>query len=142
MLRALVIVVALLGTAEAASNAKRPAELVELSHILTKGAGPTLDPARKIDVNLTTDPSWDPGRAWLLEYAQDGTKIQLTGECVGDGDVVQLVKRLALSVYFKDVTPISMERVRRKGTAVYKFVVRFESRVADPRTKPFKITKW
>jgi type IV pilus assembly protein PilN len=82
--------------------------LLELSRVLTKGKGPTMDPERmeqlKQDNPLAVfNASWDPRRVWLTNYAEESRVVTLEGLARDGGDVYEFAQRLKLSRYFEDV---------------------------------------
>jgi len=91
------------------------AVLLELSHLLTKGKGPTLDPAkldqqRQDNPNAIWNPSWDPKRIWLTAYQETERNVRLEGVARDAADVSELATRLKLSQYFEDVTMLPGEQ--------------------------------
>jgi type IV pilus assembly protein PilN len=91
------------------------AVLLELSHLLTKGKGPTLDPAkldqqRQENPNAIWNPSWDPKRVWLTAYQETERNVRLEGVARDAADVSELATRLKLSQYFEEVTMLPGEQ--------------------------------
>ena len=107
-----------------------PKQELEEALAILDGKG-TYDPKRvATNPQLAVDPSWDGHRVVLVAWKQEGQRIELRGEAQAIDDMVQFVKRLAASVYFADVTPMSGER--RARSTVYDFVVRMKAPKADP----------
>jgi type IV pilus assembly protein PilN len=82
--------------------------LLELSHILTPGRGPTTD-RDKLEQLKHDNPAavynanWDPRRLWLTSYLESDRVVRLTGLARDGEDVSELERRLKLSEYFTDV---------------------------------------
>jgi type IV pilus assembly protein PilN len=80
----------------------------ELSDILTKGKGPTFDKAAYEDM-VRRDPSaginqsWEPKRAWIINYSEKAGAVALHGGAKSDEDVAEFLKRLKLSAFFSEV---------------------------------------
>ena len=86
-----------------------PAYLMrELSDILTKGKGPTIDP-KEYDKKLQMDPNagfngtWEPKRSWLISYTEKDKVVTIKGGAKSDEDVAEFLKRLKLSAFFSEV---------------------------------------
>jgi len=82
--------------------------LLELSHVLTKGKGPTVDQEQvdqqKLDNPLAVfNPGWDPRRVWLTNYAEQERVVTIEGLARDGGDVYEFAQRLKLSRYFHEV---------------------------------------
>ncbi len=82
--------------------------LLELSHVLTKGKGPTVDQEQldqqKLDNPLAVfNPGWDPRRVWLTTYAEQERVVTIEGLARDGGDVYEFAQRLKLSRYFHEV---------------------------------------
>jgi type IV pilus assembly protein PilN len=82
--------------------------MLELSHVLTAGRGPTAD-RDKIEQLKRDNPgavpnlNWDPRRLWLTNYAENDRTVRLTGLARDGEDVSEFLRRLALSDFFFDV---------------------------------------
>ncbi|MBV9946647.1 MAG: PilN domain-containing protein [Myxococcales bacterium] len=82
--------------------------LLELSHLLTSGRGPTAD-RDKIEQLKREDPAevynanWDPRRLWLTSYQEAARTVKLAGLARDGEDVSELQRRLKISDYFSDV---------------------------------------
>lgn len=86
-----------------------PASLMrELSDILTRGKGPSID-REKYDKRLLADPNagfnpnWEPRRAWLIGYAEKDRVATIKGGAKSDEDVAEFLKRMKLSEFFTEV---------------------------------------
>ena len=107
--------------------------LHELGKVLTAREIPTMteDMGKRTGNGAESDPNkrfqldWDPSHVWLSGYTDTGGAFRLEGGAQAESDVTQLAKRLAASVYFKDVTPSGGERVADRDTGLnyYKFVI-------------------
>jgi type IV pilus assembly protein PilN len=80
----------------------------ELSDILTKGKGPTLnrdayEEQRKRDPNAGFNEAWEPRRVWLLNYEERDHNVKIKGAAKSDEDVAEFLKRLKQSAFFSDV---------------------------------------
>jgi hypothetical protein len=80
----------------------------ELSDILTKGKGPTLNKEAyeellRRDPNAGFNPNWEPKRTWLISYTEKDKVVVLRGGAKSDEDVAEFLKRLKLSAFFSDV---------------------------------------
>lgn len=80
----------------------------ELSDILTKGKGPTVDKdayeelLRK-DPTAGFNPNWEPKRAWLITFNEKAHAVTIKGGAKSDEDVAEFLKRLKLSAFFDKV---------------------------------------
>ncbi len=86
--------------------------LREMSEILSPGKGPTFDAilyqeALLRDPNAGFNASWDTRRVWLETFEETGRRVQIKGAAKSNEDVAEFLKRLNLSVFFKDVAPES-----------------------------------
>jgi len=91
-----------------------------------------MDPVRQAhlaDIRTPIDPAWDPFRAWLWEYRQDGQQITLRGGAASPEDVGQFLKRLSCDVMFSDV---SLDSITRDSKGIYEFAMRVRAPGADP----------
>lgn len=83
--------------------------LRELSEILTKDRGPTFDKDHyeellRRDPNAGYNPSWDPRRVWVSSIRFAGGRLDLSAAAKANDDVAEFMKRLELSVFFRDVS--------------------------------------
>jgi type IV pilus assembly protein PilN len=81
--------------------------LRELSEILSPGKGPTFDRVT-YEETLRKDPNagfgtWEPKRCWLESYAENNMRVKIRGSAKSNEDVAEFLKRLNVSVFFKDV---------------------------------------
>lgn len=84
------------------------AVLLELARILTPGKGPTVDAHRLDELRRENplalyNPSWDPRRLWLTQYAEDRRAVKIVGVARDGEDVSEFARRLNLSNLFFDV---------------------------------------
>jgi len=84
------------------------AVLLELARILSPGKGPTVDAARLDELRRENplalyNPSWDPRRLWLSQYAEDRRSVKIQGVARDGEDVSEFARRLNLSNLFFDV---------------------------------------
>ena len=91
--------------------------LLEISHILTAGRGPTvprdkIERLRQTDPSAVPNPNWDPRRLWLTQYVEAERAMKLAGLARDGEDVSEFLRRLTLSDYFYDV---KLLRRRRPG---------------------------
>ena len=82
--------------------------LRELSDILTKGKGPTVNKETyeellRRDPNAGFNPNWEPKRAWIISYIEKDHAVTIKGGAKSDEDVAEFLKRLKLSAFFSDV---------------------------------------
>jgi type IV pilus assembly protein PilN len=83
--------------------------LLELSRVLTKGKGPTvnqeeLDRLREENPLAVYNPGWDTRRVWLSAYAESERSVRLEGVARDPSDASEFAQRLKLSRYFAEVT--------------------------------------
>lgn len=81
------------------------ATMLELSHILTSGRGPTVDQAKleklaRENPAIVPNTSWDPRRLWITAYKEQDRSVRLTGLARDGEDVSEFLRRLSLSDYF------------------------------------------
>jgi type IV pilus assembly protein PilN len=82
--------------------------MLELSHVLTQGRGPTAD-RDKVEQLKRDNPgavpnlNWDPRRLWLTNYTELDRTVKLTGLARDGEDVSEFLRRLALSDFFYEV---------------------------------------
>jgi type IV pilus assembly protein PilN len=91
------------------------AVMLELSHVLTEGRGPTtdrdkLEQLKRDDPNRVPNPNWDPRRLWLLTYREVDRTVNLSGLARDGEDVAELLKRLSLSDYFYDLRVLPAQK--------------------------------
>ena len=80
----------------------------ELSYILSKGRGPTVDTEvyeelLKKDPTAGFNPIWEPKRAWIISFAEKAHAVTIKGGAKSDEDVAEFLKRLKLSAFFDKV---------------------------------------
>jgi type IV pilus assembly protein PilN len=91
------------------------AVMLELSHVLTEGRGPTtdrdkLEQLKRDDPNRVPNPNWDPRRLWLLTYSEVDRTVKLSGLARDGEDVAEFLKRLSLSDYFYDLRVLPAQK--------------------------------
>lgn len=101
--------------------------LREVSEILSPGKGPTFDSvayqeALLRDPNVSFNPSWDTRKLWLESFDESQRRVKIKGSAKSNEDVAEFLKRLNLSVFFKDVVPESTSQVASSGTSGVKYV--------------------
>jgi type IV pilus assembly protein PilN len=82
--------------------------LRELSEILSPGKGPTFDRVTyeellRKDPNVGVLSSWETKRVWLESYTEDNMRVKIRGAAKSNEDVAEFLKRLNVSVFFKNV---------------------------------------
>jgi type IV pilus assembly protein PilN len=82
--------------------------MLELSHVLTAGRGPTADRDRveqlkRDNPGAVPNLNWDPRRLWLTNYTEQDRTVKLTGLARDGEDVSEFLRRLALSDFFYEV---------------------------------------
>jgi len=84
------------------------ATMLELSHILTPGRGPTVDrdkleQLKRDNPGAVPNQAWDPRRLWLSSYKETDRVVRVSGFARDGEDVSEFLRRLALSDYFYEV---------------------------------------
>jgi type IV pilus assembly protein PilN len=84
------------------------ATLLELSHVLTPGRGPTADrdkieQLKRDNPTAVLNPNWDPRRLWLTQYTENERTVKIAGLAKDGEDVSEFERRLNLSDYFYEV---------------------------------------
>jgi type IV pilus assembly protein PilN len=104
------------------------AVMLELSHVLTAGRGPTtdrdkLEQLKRDNPTQVPNPNWDPRRLWLLTYSEVDRTVKLSGLARDGDDVAELLKRLTLSDYFYElrVLPASKQNDSTSHLDLMKF---------------------
>jgi type IV pilus assembly protein PilN len=82
--------------------------VMELSHIMSEGRGPSLDRDRleqlkRDNPSAVPNPGWDPRRLWLIAYSEANREVKITGLARDGEDVSEFLRRISLSDYFMDV---------------------------------------
>ena len=77
----------------------------ELSDILTKGKGPTVDEASyeellRRDPNAGFNPRWNPHHLWVTGFSEKGGNLKISGRAKDYDDVAEFTKRISLSRHF------------------------------------------
>jgi type IV pilus assembly protein PilN len=104
------------------------AVLLEVSHILTPGRGPSVAPDRLSQVRRDNplavfNGNWDPRRLELTGFNEQARKVRLEGVALDGEDVSELARRLNLSDYFSNVMLLPGKQEKEPGTGLP--VVRF-----------------
>jgi type IV pilus assembly protein PilN len=105
------------------------AVMLELSHILTPGRGPTTDrdkmeQLKRDDPSAVPNSNWDPRRLWLLTYTEVDRTVKLSGLARDGEDESEFLKRLTLSDYFYEVRLLPAAKTSDSVTKLE--LVRFE----------------
>jgi type IV pilus assembly protein PilN len=102
--------------------------LLELTHILTPGRGPSVAPdklslLRRENPLAVYNANWDPRRLELKSFAESARKVKLEGTAQDGEDVSELARRLNLSDYFSNVVllPGKQEKDTASGLPVIHF---------------------
>jgi type IV pilus assembly protein PilN len=82
--------------------------LMEVSHLLTPGRGPTVDRDKLEQLKRDSPASvpnanWDTRRLWVTDYAENDRNVRITGQARDGEDVSEFLRRLTLSDFFYDV---------------------------------------
>jgi type IV pilus assembly protein PilN len=91
------------------SGRKGPtAVLLEVSRILTRGKGPTVDQEKLEQLRAENplavfNPAWDTKRLWLTNYDEEQRAVRVEGVARDASDVSEFAQRLRLSQYFESV---------------------------------------
>lgn len=99
------------------------AALMELSHILSAGGGPTVDPQRLEEIRRQNplaayNTAWDPRRLWVTEFTEDDRDCTIRGIGKTNEDVAEFLRRLTLSDKFEHIELIKTEGVEEHDTHV------------------------
>lgn len=104
------------------------AVLLELTHILTPGRGPSVAPDRLSQIRRDNplavfNANWDPRRLEITNFNEQARKVKLEGIALDGEDVSELARRLNLSDYFSNVVllPGKQEKEQKTGLAVVRF---------------------
>ena len=97
--------------------------LVELSKILTRGKGPSIDREELIQRKKANDAdgfneNWDTRRVWLTLYDETDRRVRLEGRARDAVDVYEFAQRLRLSPYFREVQLMPGQRETDADTKV------------------------
>jgi len=104
------------------------AVLLELSHILTPGRGPSVAPdklgqIRRDNPLAAFNANWDPRRLSVTAFNEQARKVKLEGVAMDGEDVSELARRMNLSDYFANVVllPGKQEHDQKTGLDVVRF---------------------
>jgi type IV pilus assembly protein PilN len=102
--------------------------LLELTHILTPGRGPSVAPdklsqLRRENPLAVFNANWDPRRLEITSFAESARKVKLEGSAQDGEDVSELARRLNLSDYFSNVVllPGKADKDKDSGIPVIRF---------------------
>ncbi len=103
--------------------------LMEISHILSVGGGPSVDPQRLEAIRrqnplASINPNWDPRRLWLTEFIEQERDCTIRGIGRTNEDVAEFLRRLTLSDKFERVELVKTEGAEEPETHLP--VIRFE----------------
>lgn len=103
--------------------------MMELSHILSPGRGPSMDNARveqlrRENPSALPNPNWDTRRLWLSQYAEQNRDVRITGLARDGEDVSEFLRRMTMSEYFSDVKLLPASKSMDAVTKIE--VVRFQ----------------
>ena len=104
------------------------AVLLELSHILTPGRGPSVAPDRLSQIRRENplavfNGNWDPRRLEVTSFNEQARRVRLEGVALDGEDVSELARRMNLSDYFSNVVLLPGKQEKQQGTGLP--VVRF-----------------
>ncbi len=105
-----------------------------VSRLLSPGGSPTADPAvvdnlRQHDRSRLWSPTWDTHRVWLTGFTEENRAVKLSGDGRDADDVGELMRRMLLSLYFRDVRLDRTEEVRGPtGMPVHRFTITARAR--------------
>jgi type IV pilus assembly protein PilN len=104
------------------------AVLLELTHILTPGRGPSVAPDKLSQIRRENplavfNGNWDPRRLEITSFNEQARKVRLEGVALDGEDVSELARRLNVSDYFSNVVllPGKQEKAQGTGLAVVRF---------------------
>lgn len=104
------------------------AVLLELTHILTPGRGPSVAPdhlsqIRRDNPLAVFNGNWDPRRLEVTAFNEQARKVKLEGVALDGEDVSELARRMNLSDYFSNVVllPGKQEKQPVTGLSVVRF---------------------
>jgi type IV pilus assembly protein PilN len=103
--------------------------LLELSHVLSAGRGPTVDrdkleQLKRDNPQSVPNPNWDPRRLWLTNYSESDRTVRVTGLARDGEDVSEFLRRLTLSDFFYDLKLLPASKIVDDKTHLE--LVRFE----------------
>src|SRR5262252_9886973 len=90
--------------------------LLELSHVLTPGRGPTVDrdkleQLKRDNPAAVPNPNWDPRRLWMTSYSEVERAVKINGLARDGEDVSEFLRRLSLSDYFTDLKLLPANKI-------------------------------
>jgi type IV pilus assembly protein PilN len=106
--------------------------LAELARLVSVGGQPSIDHARYLELcrarpGRCFDPDWDGRRLWVRGFREEDRQVEIQGLALSHEDVAELLRRLALSDYFHEVTLVST-RAEPSAPATGEGAVAFEIR--------------
>ncbi|MDM7914051.1 MAG: PilN domain-containing protein [Candidatus Eisenbacteria bacterium] len=100
--------------------------VMELSHVLSANAGPTIDPARLEQLRQENplagfNPSWDVRRLWITKFDEEDRVVTINGRGRTNEDVAGFLRRISLSELFSEVTLTRTESMRVQDVELISF---------------------
>jgi type IV pilus assembly protein PilN len=97
--------------------------MMELSHILSPGRGPTFDrekmeQIRRDSPQLLPNPAWDPRRLWLTQYQEASRDLKISGFARDGEDISEFYRRISLSEYFTDIKLLAGQKTSDPQTKI------------------------
>jgi type IV pilus assembly protein PilN len=110
------------------------AVLLELTHILTPGRGPSVAPDRLSQIRRDNplavfNGNWDPRRLEITTFNEQARKVKLEGVALDGEDVSELARRMNLSTYFDDVQLLPAKREVEKDSGLPMVAFKLEAKV-------------
>ena len=96
--------------------------MVELAKVLSRNGSPSIDHDRYMEIvrrspGQAYDPNWDGRRLWLRSFQEEDREVELSGDALSHEDVAELLRRMALSNYFHQVTLVETRSADRGGSS-------------------------
>lgn len=100
--------------------------LMEISHILSAGRGPTVDEQkleamRRENPLAGFNPGWDIRRLWLTAFTESNRVCKISGFGKSNEDVAEFLRRLTLSDVFSEVSLQSTAAATEAGLPAVRF---------------------
>jgi type IV pilus assembly protein PilN len=110
------------------------AMMLELSRLLTKNLGPTIEPDKLQEIQRDNplamySTGWDARRLWLTSFNEEERVVRLTGLARDGEDVSELARRMNLSAYFADVRLLPAKREKEDDNGIEWVNFQLEARV-------------
>ena len=95
--------------------------LMELSRILSRSGGPTVDPQRLEEIRRQNplaayNTAWDHHRIWLTDFQEESRTCRIEGIGKTNEDVAEFLRRLTLSERFEQIELVKTEGTTDSGT--------------------------